>query len=109
MHSEVFYDLVYGSQTADGVTLNLEGREQIGVGETRKDLGCLLHGCAELLKERRSWNYFPLIEFDRPIASVVEAVERCDQPLADVAVQMQEQISDAIAGGIGTPPDLFIG
>ena len=46
-------------------------------------------------------------EFGRPISSIVPTVERRHQPLTHIAVQVQDQIADTVAGLIGAPPHLL--
>jgi hypothetical protein len=43
------------------------------------------------------------------VAVVFKAIEGRHQPLAHIAIQVQEQIPDAVALRVGTPPDLLVG
>jgi hypothetical protein len=35
------------------------------------------------------------------------AIEGGNQPLADVAIEVQDEIADAVGSDVGTPPDLL--
>jgi hypothetical protein len=52
-------------------------------------------------------------EFRRAIADIFRATDAGDEPLADVAREVQQQIGDAvhfrIFAGVGAPPELFVG
>jgi len=51
---------------------------------------------------------FWCVELSRSVPRIFQPVERPNYPLPDVAIQVQQKISDAIAGSIRTPPNLLI-
>src|SRR5579862_1215989 len=108
MQSEVFHNLVNGLEPIDLVALNLKWREQIGFGQSGKDFGSLLHGSPKLLNERRGRNTTLRLKFSRSVAAVFSLVKGCNQPLANVAVQVKDHIPNTVAGFVRTPQDLFV-
>ena len=108
VQSEVFHNLVNGLEPIDLVALNFKWREQIGFGQSGKDFGSLLHGSPKLLNERRDCNTTVRLKFSRSVAAVFSLVKRCNQPLANVAVQVKYHIPNTVAAFVRTPPDLFV-
>jgi hypothetical protein len=49
-----------------------------------------------------------LCELGGPVSRVCDAIERRDQPLANIAVQVEKQRADTVAGFIGAPPHLLL-
>src|SRR5215469_13732567 len=108
VQSEMFHNLVNGLEPIDLVALNFKWREQIGFGQSGKDFGSLLHGSPKLLNEQRNGNTTLRLKFSRSVAAVFSLVKRCNQPLANVAVQVKDHIPNTVAGFVRTPPDLFV-
>ncbi len=106
---EVLDDLVDGFKAGDVVALDFVGRDEIGFGEAGEHLGGCIHGRAEFFEQLGGRQAAFRGEFGGTIALIRFAVERGDKPLRDVAVQMQNQVADAVGCGIGTPPDLLGG
>ncbi len=65
-------------------------------------------GRVQALSQFRSRQGTLLSELGWPVAGDNRTTQRYYQPLLNVAVQMQQQIPNAVALRIGTPPDLLI-
>ena len=99
--------MVDGVEAAHVVALNFVRREQFVDGQAVEHLGGLVERCAQPVKQLRGRTACSGRELGRAVALVFDAVERSNQPLAHVAVQMQQQIADAVRGFVGPPPDLL--
>jgi hypothetical protein len=62
------------------------------------------HGCVEVSQQSLLVELAVRRKFRRPRPHVQCAADAGNQPLPRVARQMQQQIADAVAGGIGPPP-----
>jgi hypothetical protein len=104
----MLHHLVDRFEAGDVVALDLEPGFQFGFAEALQNLIGAHHSGGEPIEQRGTGNAFGLAELCGAVAAIVEMQEGCDKPLGDVAVEMEQQVADAVAGGIGPPPDLIV-
>ena len=96
VQAEVLDDLVDGVETAHVVALNFIRSEQFVNGEAVKDFGGFVERGTEAAEQVGGREPALRSEFGRPVAQVVTPIERINKPLAHIAVEMQQQIADAV-------------
>lgn len=104
----MLHDLVNIFEATDVVALNFIGSDKIGVGKARQHFRRLLHGRAQLIEKGAGGEAFALVEFRGTVAVIFLATKPCHEPLPHIAIEMQDQVPDAVAGRVRTPPDLFV-
>jgi len=90
MNAKVLYYGVNRLYARDCIPLDLKTRQQVDFGKSGKNFGRLLHGSTELVDKRRGGNMLSLREFGRSVANVRCPVKRSNQPLSNIAIQVQE-------------------
>ena len=109
VQAEVLHHVIDGLQAGDRIALNVEGGGEVVGGEAGEDGGGLVEGGAEAVEQDARGQVVALGELGRALAGVGIVIEGGDQPLSDIAVEMQQQIADTVAGLVGAPPDLLVG
>lgn len=67
------------------------------------------HCGAQVGYELGSRDCFALSEFPVAFANVGRLADAGDDPLADVAAEMQDEVADTVRGVVGAPPDFVVG
>jgi len=108
VHPKMFDHLVNGVESSHRVTLNLERFQQFSFRESVQDFLRLLHRALQSFEQHRLRRLGWCVELSRSVPRIFQPIERPNYPLPDVAIQVQQKISNAIAGSIRTPPNLLI-
>src|SRR5438045_4489530 len=108
MQSEVLDYLIHRVQSADGVALDVVCREEVGLTDASHYRCRILQRSGDRLQQLSCGYHLPLREFSWAIALVLAMIEWGNQPLIHVSIQVQDQVADAVARFIRTPPHLLI-
>ena len=101
MHPKVLNHLVDRLQAIDLISLDVKARKQIAFGQMRKNFRGPLHRRAKLPDERGCGKATACLKFGGSVPRVLIFPEGADQPLPHVAIEVQDQIPNAVAGLIG--------
>src|SRR6185503_12418372 len=104
---EVLNSCVDRPHHGDVIALNPPGLEQVccvDVGE--HDVG-FFNSAAKSTREIRTRPSIALIELLLPLSPMGCSTNPADDPLAEVAVEMQDQIADAVRLVVGSPPHVL--
>ena len=94
--------------TARVIALNLPGRDQLLPGQSADDADRFLHCLPEFRGQQRSGLSSPSIELKMSDSLVFLSTEAADDPLADVAGQMQSEIPRGVLIFAATEPNLVV-
>ena len=107
VHGEVLHHVVDGLQHRYAVALHDQRRYQPLGRERRDHGGCRVHGFAQVGAELRRGGAAARREFAVAVARVRQAADAADDPLTQVAAQVQHQVADGIFVLPATRPHLL--
>src|SRR5262249_40776528 len=67
----------------------------------------LRDGPAKLVQKFSSIHSAARVELTVPLTNIRHSTESADNPLSDIALEMEDQIADAVRFGVGLPPDVL--
>src|SRR5262249_17293100 len=109
VQAEMLHDLVHSVEPGHRIALDVKSGAQVRFCQSRQNIRGAPYRRAQLLQKGSNWTDLPFGKLGGRVSGFFHQMEGGTEPLTHVAVQVKDQVADAVAGFVGPPPDLLVG
>ena len=109
VHAEMLDDVIDGFEDGDLITLNLAACRKVVGFDLTEHLSRRLQYRPKPVQQLRFWQHPAFVEFLLAAPLERTLADAADDPLGDVAAQVQNEIANAVRSLVRSPPEISIG